>query len=156
MQCEDILELNQLMKKMNRTNRNYSEMIKLKSFEERYNYLKLSGPIGIATFGFDRYLNQSFYTSYKWRQVRRDIIVRDEACDLAIPERSIFGAIRVHHMNPIAPEDLELEKDIVFDPEFLICVSHNTHNAIHFGNEKNLFTLPKERKRGDTTLWKTF
>ena len=154
MQCEDILEPNQLTKKMKMTNRNYSEMIKLKSFEERYNYLKLSGPIGIATFGFDRYLNQSFYTSYKWRQVRRDIIVRDEECDLAIPERSIFGAIRVHHMNPIAPEDLELERDIVFDPEFLICVSHNTHNAIHFGNEKNLFALPKERKRGDTTLWK--
>ena len=133
--------------------RSYSEMIKLKSFEERYNYLKLSGSAGVVTFGFDRYLNQTFYTSYKWKQVRRDVIVRDEACDLAIPERSIFGGIRVHHMNPIAPEDLELEKDIVFDPEFLICTSHNTHNAIHYGD---LELLPKQyipRSPGDTKLW---
>ena len=154
MLCGDIPEANQL-KRVKMTTRSYSEMIKLKSFEERYNYLKLSGSTGVVTFGFDRYLNQTFYTSYKWKQIRRDVIVRDEACDLAIPERSIFGGIRVHHMNPIAPEDLELEKDIVFDPEFLICTSHNTHNAIHFGNEKNLFALSKERKKGDTTLWKT-
>lgn len=136
--------------------RNYSDLIKLKSFEERFNYLRLDNGIGVLTFGFDRYLNQSFYTSHKWRQVRRDVIIRDNACDLGIQERSIFGNIRVHHMNPITIEDLEFEKDIVLDPEFLICVSHNTHNAIHFGTEKNLFDLPKERKEGDTTLWKLF
>ena len=141
---------------MKTMNKNYSELIKFKSFEERFNYLKLVGSIGTETFGFDRYLNQSFYTSYKWRQVRRDIIIRDEACDLAISERPIFGNIRVHHMNPITVEDLEFNRDIVFDPEFLICVSHNTHNAIHFGNEKKLFIMPKERKKGDTILWKTF
>lgn len=136
--------------------RNYSDLIKLKSFEERFNYLRLDNAIGVLTFGFDRYLNQSFYTSHKWRQVRRDVIIRDNACDLGIQERSIFGNIRVHHMNPVTIEDLEFEKDIVLDPEFLICVSHNTHNAIHFGTEKNLFDLPKERKKGDTTLWKLF
>ena len=143
------------MLQKNNALRNYTELSRLRTFGERFEYLRLDSRIGVATFGFDRYLNQIFYTSYKWKQVRRDVIVRDEACDLAIPERSIFGGIRVHHMNPIAPEDLELEKDIVFDPEFLICTSHNTHNAIHFGNEKNLFALSKERKKGDTTLWKT-
>ena len=141
---------------MTMQSKNYSDLIKLKSFEERFDYLRLDSRIGVLTFGFDRYLNQSFYTSYKWRQIRRDVIVRDNACDLGIPERSIFGSIRVHHMNPITIEDLEFEKDIALDPEFLICVSHNTHNAIHFGNEKNLFDLTKERKKGDTSLWKVF
>lgn len=136
--------------------RNYSDLIKLKSFEERYDYLKLDGSVGVITFGFDRYLNQSFYTSYAWRQVRRDVIARDQACDLGILERSIFGNIRVHHMNPITIEDLEFGRDIAIDPEFLICVSSNTHNAIHFGTEKNLMDLPKERKKGDTSLWKAF
>ena len=133
--------------------RTYTELIKLETFEERFDYLKLDGRVGTSTFGFDRYLNQIFYTSYAWRQVRRDVIVRDEACDLAIPSRAIFGNIRVHHMNPITVEDLELQKDIALDPEFLICVSLNTHNAIHFGNKNNLFDLPKERREGDTTLW---
>ena len=133
--------------------RTYTELIKLETFEERFDYLKLDGRVGTSTFGFDRYLNQIFYTSYAWRQVRRDVIVRDEACDLAIPSRAIFGNIRVHHMNPITVEDLELQKDIALDPEFLICVSLNTHNAIHFGNKNNLFDLPKERRKGDTTLW---
>lgn len=133
--------------------RNYSDLIKLKSFEERFDYLKLNGSIGTTTFGFDRYLNQYFYTSYAWKKVRRDVIVRDNACDLGISERSIFGHIRVHHMNPITIEDLELEKKISIDPEFLICVSLNTHNAIHFGNKENLFDLTKERKKGDTNLW---
>jgi hypothetical protein len=133
--------------------RSYSELIKLETFEERFDYLKLSGSIGVTTFGFDRYLNQYFYTSYKWRQVRRDVIVRDEACDLGIPERAIFGHIRVHHMNPVTIEDLELERDITINPEYLICVSLNTHNAIHFGNKKGFFDLPIDRKKGDTRLW---
>ena len=132
----------------------YSELIKLPSFEERFDYVKLTGNIGISTFGFDRYLNQSFYTSYQWRQVRRDVIVRDSGCDLAILERPVFGAIRVHHMNPVSIEDLESERDIVLDPEFLICVSLTTHNAIHFGNQNGLHALMKEREKGDTNLWK--
>jgi len=134
--------------------RNYSDLIKLKTFEERFEYLKLDGVVGSSTFGFDRYLNQYFYRSYNWRKVRRDVIVRDNACDLGIFDRAIFGDIRVHHMNPITIEDLELEKDISINPEFLICVSLNTHNAIHFGNKSNLFDLPKDRKKGDTSLWK--
>jgi hypothetical protein len=133
--------------------RNYEELIKLKSFDERFEYLKLDSGVGVATFGFDRYLNQSFYNSHEWKQVRRDVIVRDQACDLAIPERSILGNIRVHHMNPISIEDLEACEDIVLDPLFLICVSHNTHNAIHFGNKDSLYILPRERTEGDTRLW---
>ena len=134
--------------------RNYTELIQLETFEERFDYLKLEGSVGTTTFGFDRYMNQNFYTSNQWRQIRREIIIRDDACDLGIPERSIYGHIRVHHMNPITMEDLELGRDIVIDPEYLICVSLNTHNAIHFGNKKNLFDLPVDRKKGDTTLWK--
>ena len=125
-----------------------------RTFEERFDYLYLRGSIGIATFGFDRYLNQDFYNSSQWRSVRNKVIARDCACDLAIRGRDILDAIRVHHMNPITIEDLERERPIVIDPEFLICVSLNTHNAIHFGNKGNLFDLPKERKRGDTDLWK--
>lgn len=152
MRCDDILEhpKRMIMKKMIR---NYTDLIKLKTFEERFDYLKLDGIAGVSTFGFDRYLNQYFYTSYKWRQVRRDVIARDNACDLGIEERSIFGNIRVHHMNPITVEDLELEKDAALNPEFLICVSLRTHNAIHFGDKDNLFDLPKERRKGDTNLW---
>lgn len=133
--------------------RTYSELITLKTFEERFDYAKLSGKIGVTTFGFDRYLNQAFYTSYQWRKVRRDVIIRDEACDLAIPDRSIFYGVRVHHLNPVTSKDLELGADVVLDPEFLICVSHQTHNAIHFGNKKNLLFVPRKRKKGDTTLW---
>ena len=136
--------------------RKYTELIKLDTFEERFDYLKLSGRTGTSTFGFDRYLNQAFYTSKAWRQVRQDVIIRDNACDLAIPERSILYGVRVHHMNPVTAEDLELGKDIILDPEFLVCVSHTTHNAIHFGSKKNLVTLPKKRKKGDTTLWTVF
>ena len=136
--------------------RSYSELMRLRSFEERFEYLKLNGSMGISTFGFDRYLNQYFYTSYAWRQVRQKIIIRDGGCDLAIPERVIFGNVRVHHMNPLTMEDLENERATSVDPEFLICVSLNTHNAIHFGSKDNLYDLPKDRKRGDTTPWKVF
>ena len=135
--------------------RTYSELIKLPTFEDRYNYLKLNGQVGLDTFGFDRYLNQVFYLSPEWRKVHDAVVVRDFGCDLGIEGREIAKWATVHHMNPITVEDLEFNRDIVFDPEFLICVSHNTHNAIHFGNEKKLFIMPKERKKGDTTLWKT-
>lgn len=154
MRCDDILETPNRRKKITMSKKNYTELKELKSFDERFDYLKLVGSIGIETFGFDRYLNQSFYTSREWKQVRREVIVRDESCDLGILDRPIFGAVRVHHMNPVSVEDLELGRDIILDPEFLICVSHNTHNAIHFGNKKSIVSLPTERKKGDTTLWK--
>jgi hypothetical protein len=133
--------------------RTYTELIKLKTFEERFEYLKLSGSVGIGTFGFDRYINQDFYRSVEWRHVRQDVIARDEACDLAILDRPIFSKILIHHMNPITIEDLENSNDIAIDPEFLIVVSHRTHNAIHFGNKTNLLTISPERREGDTDLW---
>lgn len=133
--------------------RMYSELMSLKTFEERFDYLALYGSLGIVTFGCDRYLNQDFYNSWGWRSVRDKIIIRDNACDLSIPGRDIFDAIRIHHMNPILIEQLERGDPAVFDPEFLICTSITTHNAIHFGSSKNLTRLSVERRRGDTKLW---
>lgn len=139
---------------MNRRHlRTYSELMQLKTFEERYEYLKLSGRLGVVTFGFDRYLNQIFYNSNQWKVIRNDIIIRDEACDLGVKGRDIIEGIRVHHMNPMLIEDLEDGNPDILDPEFLICSSLNTHNAIHFGTKDNLIYLPQERRKGDTTLW---
>jgi len=133
--------------------RSYSELSKLKTFEERFKYLQLNSNIGVSTFGFDRYLNQGFYRSREWKRIRDAIIVRDNSCDLGILDREIFTHIRIHHMNPISVNDLESGSDILLNPEFLICTSLDTHNAIHFGNENNLVNLPKERIKGDTKLW---
>jgi len=135
------------------TIRTYSELNQIKTFEERFRYLQLNKQIGIATFGFDRYINQNFYTSRQWKIIRNHVIVRDQSCDLGIAGRDIYGYVRVHHMNPIAVEDLEQGNGDVLDPEFLICTSLDTHNAIHFGNESNIFRLPVERTKGDTRLW---
>ena len=132
----------------------YSEMLSFQTFKERYNYLRLTGQIGIATFGFDRHINQSFYTSYEWKNVRECVIVRDEACDLGIKERPIYGHIRVHHLNPITVEDFERERfSVMIDPEYLVCVSLDTHNAIHYGTESSLLIPVGIRKKGDTSLW---
>lgn len=133
--------------------RTYTELKSLKTFEERFRYLQLRGKLGVETFGFDRYINQIFYNSSEWKRVRNNIIVRDNSCDLGILDRELFGDVRVHHMNPITVDDLETGSDFLFDPEFLICTSLNTHNAIHFGDEKNLIRLPQERRKGDTTPW---
>lgn len=132
--------------------RTYSELITLKTFQERFNYLALYGKVGHATFGHDRYLNQNFYRSRDWRRVRNDVIIRDEGCDLGIWGRDIFDRIYVHHMNPITVDDLD-DYEILLNPEFLICTSFNTHQAITFGNKNNLLHLPSERRKGDTTLW---
>lgn len=140
----------------NSTIRSYSELIHFLTFEERFDYLSLSGMIGTTTFGFDRYLNQKLYTSTEWNKIRNHVIVRDNSCDLGILERDIFKWVVVHHMNPITIEDLEEGRDIVLDPEFLICTSRNTHNAIHFGNKDSLVKLPIERRKGDTTPWKVY
>ena len=133
--------------------RTYSELMTLRTFEERYNYLALYGSVGVATFGFDRFLNQDFYTSDLWRSVRDKIIVRDDACDLAVKGYDILDAIRVHHMNPMMIQDFEDGNPDILEPEFLICTSLHTHNIIHFGNSKNLIRLPIERRKGDTKLW---
>lgn len=133
--------------------RTYSELMSLRTFEERFEYLVLYGSIGIVTFGFDRYINQDFYNSWEWRKIRNKIIDRDNACDLAIPGRDIYDAIRIHHMNPVVLREIDLRDPALIDPEFLICTSLNTHNAIHFGSSKNLKPLPIERRKGDTKLW---
>lgn len=134
-------------------NRSYLELMRLESFMDRYNYLKLSGRVGLSTFGHDRYLNQILYKSKEWSIIRPKIIVRDEGRDLGIVDREIFGRIIVHHINPITLEQIEDHDPIVFDPENLICVSDNTHLAIHYGSEDLLPQLPKERKPNDTCPW---
>jgi hypothetical protein len=132
----------------------YSELIKLDNFEERYQYLKLNGKLGESTFGYDRWVNQRLYQSPEWRKTRDAIIIRDSACDLAIEDRAIFGMILIHHMNPLSLKDIEYQTKKVFDPEFLICVTKRTHNAIHFGDERLLTSIPKERKLFDTCPWR--
>lgn len=133
--------------------RTYSELRKLKTFKERYDYLKLRGEVGVATFGADRYLNQALYRSSRWKRTRDKIILRDEGCDLGIEGYEIYDRIYIHHMNPITIDDILEENDEMFNPEFLVCVSFNTHNAIHFSDDSLLPKLPVERKPGDTKLW---
>lgn len=133
--------------------RSFTEIQEYFSFESRYNYLKLNGVVGDITFGFDRYLNQALYKSREWKRVRDLVIIRDNGCDLAIPDREIVGKIVVHHMNPITIEDVESRRDIVLDPEFLICVSNNTHLAIHYSDPSLLLKDPVTRKPGDTSPW---
>ena len=132
----------------------YRELIRLKTFDERFEYLKLKGIVGEATFGYDRYLTQLLYTSGEWRRIRRDIILRDNGCDLAVEGYDIPDIIIVHHMNPISVEDLIDFSEDVINPEYLICVSHDTHNAIHYGDKSLLTREPIERKPGDTCPWK--
>lgn len=134
--------------------RTYSELIKLPTFEERFQYLKLNGAVGKDTFGFDRYLNQIFYKSQKWLSVRDQVIIRDNGCDLGIEGYEIHGRILIHHMNPITLRDLEIESDFLLDPEYLISTVHNTHNAIHYGDENLLYKAPVERTRFDTCPWR--
>lgn len=138
-----------------RTIRTYSELITLPTFEDRYEYLKLNGKIGEETFGFDRYINQQLYQrSQKWKSVRDKVIIRDNGRDLAMEGYEIWGKIIIHHMNPITIEDIERESDFVFDPEYLISTSLNTHNAIHYGDENLLIKAPIERTKYDTCPWR--
>ena len=133
--------------------RSYSELIKLSSFEDRYEYLRLQGDVGRSTFGFDRYLNQQFYTSYEWKHLRNHIIVRDEGCDLGVEGYAIHDRILIHHMNPVTQEDILHRELSLLDPEFLITTTHRTHNAIHYGDRSLLPQRMVERRKGDTTLW---
>lgn len=132
----------------------YSELIALPTFEERYRYLRLRGSVGVDTFGFDRYLNQMFYRSAEWKRVRDQVIVRDNGCDLGMEDRMIPGRILIHHMNPITEKDILYMTDALMNPEYLICVSHTTHNAIHYGDEDLLITAPVVRTKNDTCPWK--
>ena len=136
------------------TIKSYSELITLPTFEERYNYLRLNGIIGEDTFGFDRYLNQVFYRSSKWKRIRDQVIVRDNGCDLGIEDRTIYGKIIIHHMNPITIQDIERESAFLLNPEYLICTTLNTHNAIHYGDEGLLMLGPIERTKNDTCPWR--
>lgn len=137
-----------------RTIKTYSELITLSTFEERYRYLRLGGSVGKETFGYDRYLNQILYHSDEWKRFRRDIIIRDNGCDLAMSGFDIFNRALVHHINPITIEDVINCNPMIFDPENVITTTHNTHQAIHYGDEGLLIRAPTERSKNDTCLWK--
>ena len=134
--------------------RMYSQLKQFQTFEERYDYLKLGGIVGEDTFGFDRYLNQNFYRSREWKRVRDEVIMRDNGCDLGIDGYEIRGKILIHHMNPITSEDIHRVSDYLLNPEYLICVAHRTHNAIHYGDESLIVTSPIERTQNDTCPWR--
>lgn len=133
--------------------RTYSELARLSTFQERFDYLKLGGAVGHATFGFDRYLNQQFYTSNEWKRARREVIVRDNGCDLGIDGYEIHVDILVHHINPMNVEDIVHGEEWLIDPEFLITTTQRTHNAIHYGNNLQVPKVVIARSPGDTTLW---
>lgn len=134
--------------------KSYSELKRLQTFEERYNYLRLKGRVGEDTFGFDRVFNQMFYSSKEWKSVRDKVIIRDNGCDLGVEGYDIYGKIIVHHMNPISLDDIRENTEFLMNPEFLICTTHNTHNAIHYGDASLIPKPPVERSRFDTCPWK--
>lgn len=147
-----MLVKNLWIKTMTRTRR-YSELRQLLTFEERYEYLRLGGGVGEATFGFDRHINQAFYHSLEWKQAREYVIVRDNGCDLGIPGFEIHAELLVHHMNPMSADDIMSHDEWILDPNYLITTTQSTHNAIHYGDRS---LLPKpfvERAPGDTRLW---
>lgn len=131
----------------------YSELRRIENFEDRYQYLALHGMVGDSTFGFDRYINQQFYRSTQWRQIRHHVIARDNGCDLGIEGYEIFSNLVIHHMNPMNRDDIVHGDEDILDPEFLITTSHRTHNAIHFGDERLLPRPLAPRQPGDTRLW---
>lgn len=133
----------------------YSELIKLRTFKERYEYLKLDGKVGEETFGFDRWLNQAFYKSKEWQRIRNDVIARDLGCDLGCIDREIIDEmILIHHMNPISKEDIINKTDFLLNPEYLITTIDNTHRAIHYSNEEMLYQPPVERFKNDQCPWR--
>lgn len=135
--------------------RTYTELSKLKNFEDRFRYLQLNGTVGEETFGFDRYINQRFYNqSQEWKSIRDFVILRDNGCDLGVDGYDIRGKILIHHMNPILAKDILCQSDFVLNPEYLISTTHLTHNAIHYGDERLLIQAPIERTKNDTCPWK--
>ena len=139
---------------MKAMNKSYSELIKLKTFEERYNYLKLDGKVGEETFGYDRIFNQLLYNSPKYKTARNKVLIRDNGLDMGMEGFEIVGRVIVHHINPITMDDIVRDDPVLYDPENLISVSHNTHNAIHYSNEDILAKPPIERTEYDTCPWK--
>ena len=131
----------------------YSELEQLDTFEERFRYLALHGDVGRSTFGFDRHINQQFYTSRQWRQLRHHVIARDIGCDLGIPGYEIHGQLLIHHINPLTVDDIVHSDPDILDPEFLITTTQRTHNALHFGDERQLPRPLASRRPGDTKLW---
>lgn len=135
--------------------KSYSELISIPTFIERYEYLRIGGRVGEETFGCNRQINQQLYTKdFRWKQLRNHIIVRDDGCDLAMPDFKLYDRIIIHHINPIRVEDFMNNNPIIFDPENLICVSFRTHQAIHYGDRTLLPQVPVERKKNDTCLWR--
>ena len=132
----------------------YSELIEIPTFEERFRYLQLKGFVGQDTFGFDRYMNQAFYQSKEWKRVRDFVILRDNGCDLGVDGYTIYGKILIHHMNPITAKDITSMSDYLMNPEYLISVTHTTHNAIHYGDENLIPKGPIIRTPNDTCPWK--
>lgn len=133
--------------------RSYSELRELLYFEERFEYLKLDGEVGSSTFGFDRWINQRFYSSYEWRRARQIVILRDNGCDLGVPGYEINGDLLIHHINPMVADDIIHGEEWILDPEYLITTTTQTHNAIHFGTEKLLPKTVTARSPNDTRLW---
>lgn len=133
--------------------RSYNELRRIEGFEERFRYLALNGSVGSSTFGYDRWLNQRFYTSREWRQLRDHVIARDNGCDLGVDGYEIHDKIIVHHMNPMIVDDLLAGEESIMDPNFLVVTSHRSHNAIHYGDESLLPRKYVPRERGDTRLW---
>lgn len=131
----------------------YSELVKFITFEDRFEYLRLHGGVGRSTFGFDRYLNQKFYSSYEWKDVRNHVIARDLGRDLGVEGYEIHDHILIHHMNPVTVDSV-VHRDLhLLDPEYLITTTHRTHNAIHYGDKSLLPQPVVERRKGDTKLW---
>lgn len=138
---------------MKMKHRTYSELVRHKTFEDRFDYLVLHGQVGEQTFGFDRWMNQRFYTSREWRNVRAYVIARDDGCDLGVPGYDIHLQLLIHHINPLTPRDLENGEEWILDPEFLITTTKRTHNAIHYGDRSLLPQPFVQRVPGDTRLW---
>ena len=135
--------------------RTYDELITFPTFEERYNYLRIKARVGEDTFGVDRYMNQMFYRSKEWKRIRDIVILRDNGCDLGVEGYDVYEKAVIHHMNPLSIDDIKHASDNLMNPRYLITVSFNTHQAIHYGTELGLITLPKERRPNDTCPWKT-
>jgi hypothetical protein len=133
--------------------RSYTELRRICDYEERYKYLQLRSSVGIETFGFERYLNQRFYISAQWKHARNIVVARDRGCDLGVEGYEIHDRVIIHHMNPMTVEAVTEGDERILDPEFLVCVSHNTHNAIHYGDESLLVKPIVARRPGDTKLW---
>jgi hypothetical protein len=134
-------------------NKSFYELIQFETFDDRFNYLKLSGGVGEETFGFERYFNQIFYRSREWKYVRKDVIIRDNGCDLGVPGHEIYSNLLVHHINPVTLEDIEQGRDCLLDLNNLITTTLTTHNALHFGDLSQIPRLPEERTMNDTCLW---